>query len=42
MLYREYRYRSLFHVSHEQFLDEPSATVDWMLQLDSLTARLHD
>ena len=35
-LWREYRFRSVFGVTHEQFLDEPTEAVEWMLAMHEL------
>lgn len=34
-LWREYRYRTLFRLTHEQYLDSPAHDVDWMLAIDN-------
>ena len=39
-MYREYRYRKLFQVSHEDYLDEPAHLIDWMIQIDGLVGGL--
>jgi len=35
-LYREFRYRKLFQMTHEQYLDEPHRIVTWLLEMDSI------
>lgn len=30
---REYRYRTVMHATHEQYLDEPLDVVEWMLHI---------
>jgi hypothetical protein len=31
---REYRYRQLFPISHEVYLEEPATMVTWLLEID--------
>lgn len=39
--WEEFRYRRLFPaLTHDQYLDEPSETVDWMLAIDGVLADL--
>ena len=38
--WREHRYRKLYPMTHEQFLDEPCVTVDWALAFAGLEAEL--
>ena len=33
-LLQEYHYRSIFHLTHEEFLDEPLGVVEWMSIID--------
>lgn len=39
-LYNEYKFRSLLHIGHEQYMDEPSTNVDWFPQFAELDAKL--
>lgn len=39
-LYNEYKFRSLVHIDHEQYMEEPSTNVDWFPQFAELDARL--
>lgn len=32
----EYNYRVLFNVSHEQYMNEPMDSIDWMLRIDEV------
>jgi hypothetical protein len=32
--WREYRYRKVFGLTHDQYLDEPAETIDWLLKID--------
>ena len=32
---REYRFRKLFGLTHEQYLDEPVDIVDWLIAIDN-------
>lgn len=34
MRYNEYRYRMMFGISYEQFLDTPYEDIEWMLHMD--------
>lgn len=34
MWWREYSYRKLFGLTHEQYLDEPAEVVGWLLAID--------
>lgn len=36
----EYLYRQRFSVTHDEYLDEPVDTVEWLLRIDSLVADL--
>lgn len=31
---KEYRYRKLFGLTHDQYLDEPIGAIDWLLHVD--------
>ncbi len=33
---REYHYRKVMGLTHEQYLDESSETIEWMLRIDDL------
>jgi len=35
MMFREYAFRSRFGVTHEQYLDEPSEVIDWLVSIDA-------
>ena len=35
----EYRYRRIFGMSHEEFLSEPRALIEWMVHIDSVFPR---
>jgi len=32
-LLAEYRYRKIFQISHEEYLNEPRGHIDWMLAI---------
>lgn len=32
----EYLYRKLIPMTHEQYLDEPKDTIEWMIRIDGL------
>ena len=34
--WREYRYRQIVPMTHEQYLNEPAQTVTWTLALDNM------
>lgn len=38
---REYRYRSMFGLTHEQYLDEPVEAIEWLLRVD-LVRKAHE
>lgn len=38
--YREYRFRRLVPMSHEQYLDEPVGVVEWTLQFAGMDAEI--
>jgi len=31
---QEYEYRQLFHITHDQYLDEPSSLIRWMIAIN--------
>jgi hypothetical protein len=39
---REYHYRSLFRMSHEEFLNEPTESIDLLLQIDSVVQKVRN
>lgn len=39
-LFREYQFRKLFGTTHEQYLDEPMATVEWLLAIHGLVSEV--
>lgn len=39
-LWREYQYRKLFHLTHDEYLAEPIRTVDWSLAFAALENRM--
>lgn len=39
-LWREYRYRQLFPMSHSDYLEEPRGVIEWMMQLDTLAQKV--
>jgi hypothetical protein len=36
----EFRYRSLFGLTHAQYESEPAETVDWLLAIDGVVAEV--
>lgn len=34
--WREHQYRKLYHLSHDQYLDEPVHVVDWALAMEHM------
>ena len=34
-MFREYSFRKLFGGTHEQYLDEPSELIDWLVSIDA-------
>ena len=41
-LWREFRYRKIFPVSHEEFLDESRDRIEWFLSFENLTNELRN
>lgn len=39
---REYQYRTVFRMSHEEFLGEPIETIEWLLRIDSIVNRVRN
>ena len=39
-MFREYQYRKLFAISHEQYLDEPVSTVEWLLAINAVVSEV--
>lgn len=39
--YNEYRYRKLFHCTHDEYLDTPYEDIEWMLHIDKTVAGAH-
>ena len=37
--YAEFRYRRLFGLTHDQYLDEPGDAIQWMVRIDELIER---
>ena len=40
--YREYRFRSTFACSHEDYLDQPVSTTEWLIAIDNLVRELQN
>ena len=38
--YAEYRFRKLIPLTHEQYLDEPGDSIQWMVRIDDLVRRI--
>ena len=41
-LWREFRYRKMMNVSHEEFLDESRDRIEWFLSFDNLLNELQN
>jgi len=39
-MFREYLFRTKFNVTHEQYLNEPSELVDWLISIDGIAKEL--
>jgi len=40
--WEEFRYRSMFHLTHEEYLAEPPEVVKWMLQMGAIDSRVQE
>lgn len=36
----EYVYRSRFHATHQQYLDEPDEVIQWMVRIDQIVQQV--
>jgi len=39
-MWREYNFRKVFGGTHEEYLDEPSELVDWLISIDVMAKEL--
>lgn len=39
-MFREYKYRKTFNLTHEEYLNEPVSVIEWLMQIDKLVKEL--